>query len=186
MTTANIESSIQRALALKPDEGQLPKVSKQEAQHVVAAARQGAGPDAHAESVFVAAFVLGPEHPHVREMLADAEVEVPSFGEPGRDYVIDPLAAKVFDSYFHRHAVPVAGARAAIVAEMTGQLLNLGSPRVRPPAGFSYRVDLDGAYIGRLDANAKTFFIEETDAGGGRSRYFGPFQLDGHPDFGKR
>jgi hypothetical protein len=187
MTVANIKTSIDRALALKPNEGDLTRVSKREAEHIVAAARQGAGPDSHGESVHVAAFVLGPQHPELLEILDDAKLVVPNFGEPGRDYYIDDLATAVFDQYFRRHAVPVAGGREPIVAEMTQQLLNLGKGRTMPPDGQNYRVNLEQPYIGRLNANTRVFFIEQPDAAkGGRSLYYGPFKLDGHADFGKR
>ncbi|HLT35074.1 MAG TPA: hypothetical protein VK034_02290 [Enhygromyxa sp.] len=186
MTTANIDTAIERALALKPDEGPLPRISKKEAQQIVDAARQGAGPDSHEESIHLAAFVLGPNHPELLELLDGDTVGVPDFGEPGRDYVIDDRAARVFDSYFRRHAVPVAGARAPIVAEMTDQLLNLGKGKTSPGDGPTFRVDLDGRHVGRLDANTREFFIEDTQARADRSVYHGPFALSGYADFGKR
>lgn len=191
MTTANIETSIYRALAPRPDEGLVPRVSKREAQQVVDAAAQGAGPDSHLESVYVATFVLGPDHPELLEILEGEEVERPDFGQPGRDYVIEDEAIPVFDRYFRRHAVPVAGARGPIVAEMIQQLLNLGKGRTSIPDEPSFRLELEDPrgdrYIGRLNANTRTFFIEaEGAAQAGRSRYYGPFRLDGHPDFSKR
>jgi hypothetical protein len=187
MTTANIDTAIERALALRPDEGVLPRVSKNEAEQIVGAARQGAGPDSHEESLHLASFVLGRQHPELLELLDGAEVELPDFGEPGRDYVIDNFATRVFDSYFHRHAVPVAGARARIVEEMNDQLLNLGKGRPMPgPDGPLFRVDLDGRHVGRLNANTRVFFIEDTQAPGNRSLYHGPFALSGEVDFGKR
>jgi hypothetical protein len=191
MTTANIQTSIERALALKPNEGDIPRVSKKEAEHVVAAARQGAGPDSHGESVYVAAFVLGPKHPELLGILDGAPVDLPDFGEPGRDYYIDDLATAVFDAFFRRHAVPVAGGRAPIVAELTQQLLNLGKGRTMPGDGQQFRVDLQDTrgepYIGRLNANTRTYFIEQENAAKGeRSLYYGPFKLDGHADFSKR
>ncbi|MFO7564480.1 MAG: hypothetical protein R6X02_17680 [Enhygromyxa sp.] len=187
MTTANIDTAIERALALKPDEGPLPRVSKKEAEQIVGAARQGAGPDAHEESLHLAAFVLGPSHPQLLELLDGAEVEIPDFGEPGRDYVIDNFATRVFDSYFLRHAVPVAGARSAIVKEMSDQLLNLGKGRPMPgPEGPLFRVKLDERHVGRLNADTRRFFIEDTQAPGKRSLYHGPFDLSGQADFARR
>jgi hypothetical protein len=184
MTTANIKSAIERALALKPNEGDAPRVSKKEAEHIIDAARQGSGPDAHHESVHVAAFVMGSQHPELLEALDGADVDVPDFGEPGRDYIIDNFATRVFDSYFLRHAVPVAGARAGIVKELSDQLLNLGKPRPMPgPDGDTFRVNLDERYIGRLNPKTRVFFIEDTQAPGNRSLYHGPFKLDGSADF---
>jgi hypothetical protein len=188
MTTGNIQTAIERALVVKPGEQRKARVSKNEAERIIDAARQGAGPDSHVESAYVAAFVLGRAHPQLLEMLDGAEMELPDFGEPGRDYLIDNFAERVFDSYFQRHAVPVAGARAAIVAEMRDQLLNLGDGRPMPgPDGPAFRIDLDDRYAGRLDANARVFFIEDTRVPGRRGpMYHGPFKLDGSADFGRR
>jgi hypothetical protein len=187
MTTGNIQTAIERALAEKPHEGSAPRVSKNEAERIVAAARQGAGPEAYVESVYLAAFVLGSRHSELTDILEGQAVDLPDFGEPGRDYVIDNFAARVFDSYFRRHAVPVGASRKEILAEMRDQLLNLGEGRPMPgPEGRYFRLVLDERHVGRLDADTRVFFIEDTRARGDRSLYHGPFRLDGRADFGKR
>jgi hypothetical protein len=183
MTTANLREAIESALSPKPDEPTV-RLAKREAERIVAAAEQGAGPEPLEESLFVVSLVHGADA--ARHLADDATVVIPDFGVPGQDYLVDDAAVKVFDVFFRRHRIPVGGARAALVEEMQEQLLNPGKGR-RAPEGTFLRVDFGDLrgqpFIGRIDPKARTFFVEEPGAGrGGESVFYGPYRIDRKAD----
>lgn len=189
MTVENVRISIEQALTPKPNE-KVPRISKREAQHMVNAALQGAGPDPLLESVFLASFVAGAGSPLLLEMLEDSSVAPPDFGTPGADYLIDDQALKVFNAFFHKYAVPVGDARETFVAEMREQTLNLGKGRAKPAGNF-YKVGFQDhrgdPWTGLIDAKSKVFFIEKPEAGRrGESVFYGAFKLDNRIDNPRR
>lgn len=190
MTVANIHASIARALEPRAGEPR-PRVSKTEAEHIVQAARQGAGPLSHQESITVAIFALGADDPEIVAMLGDAQVQVPDFGRPGIDYVIGDDAMAVFDQFFRRHWVPVRGSRDTIAEELQAQLLALGKPRGAPTEGPMFRLQVSHPsgkrYLGHIDANGGGFYLEDVGAGRrGESLFYGKYTLNGRVEIGRR
>lgn len=181
MTVENIRSSIEKALELKANES-VPRISKREAQHIIKAAEQGAGPDPLGESIFVASFVYGSNNPLLLEMIEGLDISLPGFGVPGKDYTIDDDAMDQFDSFFIKYSVPLGKARERLIEEMKEQSLNLGKWRPEP-AGSFYKVKIKDFHgdplIGYIDAKAKLFYLERPEfTKRGESRYYGLYKID--------
>lgn len=181
MTVENIKTSIYDALYPKSDEP-VPRVSKKEAQQIIKAAEQGAGPDPLAESIYVAVFAVGSDDPVFCEMIRGLDITLPEFGKPGTDYLIDDEAMKLFNAFFSKYAVPLGTAREKIIEELKEQILNRGKNR-KEPSGVFYKVHFndfhDDPWIGHIDAKAKVFYLEEPGKGKrGESLFYGAYNLD--------
>ncbi|HDQ04704.1 MAG TPA: hypothetical protein ENN23_09130 [Deltaproteobacteria bacterium] len=160
MTVENVRESIGNALSSKSHEP-VPRISKREAQHIIKAAEQGAGPDPLGEIIFVTSLVFGPKDPLLLEMLQDISLDIPDQGTPGIDFIIDEEAMKNFNAFFRKYHVPLGETRQIIIEELQKQVLNRGKNRAKPE-GIYFKVHfkdfLNDPWIGHIDSKNKLFF----------------------------